>query len=481
MLLTLIIQIRRVFLMATLKKKNKNFAVIYRYVDSENKTKQKWESYDLQKEAVQRQKFIEYYQSVHGSVLVPPENDAVMSPDEISETNRITFKEFLACYVEIYGRVTWSVNTLRNKEMLINKYITPYIGDVLLTDIKPRMLSEYYNQLLTVEEAAGNRPARGKLLQPANVKKIHDIIRSALKQAIAWEYLPMTSTNPAKSAVLPKIPKYTRTVWEIETFKKALEVVEDDLLEICMHVAFSCSLRIGEILGLTWDNLFIDEVTVAENRARLVVEKQLSRVSKEAIDRLQEKDIVKIFPTLPTNTTRVVLMTPKTESGYRTVWIPKVVVNMILQHKKKQENLKRILGSEYHDFNLVFCLEDGRPCENTVIGNRLKKLCKKHNLPKIEFHSLRHLSTSYKLKMTNGDIKSVQGDTGHSKADMVTDVYSHILDEDRRFNAVKLNDEFYGEKPKNNIEVLGEEEQELLKVVQALPKSIRENLLLLGK
>ena len=40
-------------------------------------------------------------------------------------------------------------------------------------------------------------------------------------------------------------------------------------------------------------------------------------------------------------------------------------------------------------------------------------------------------------------VKSVQGDTGHAEAEMVTDVYSEIIDEDRRFNAQKMDKEFY--------------------------------------
>ena len=44
-------------------------------------------------------------------------------------------------------------------------------------------------------------------------------------------------------------------------------------------------------------------------------------------------------------------------------------------------------------------------------------------------------SLSYKLKLNGGDIKSVQGDSGHAQVKMVTDVYSHILDDDRRNNA----------------------------------------------
>ena len=73
----------------------------------------------------------------------------------------------------------------------------------------------------------------------------------------------------------------------------------------------------------------------------------------------------------------------------------------------------------------------------------LKKLTACCNLPPIVFHSFRHTSTTYKLKLNHGDIKATQGDTGHSQADMVTEVYSHILDEDRKINAQKFDDSFY--------------------------------------
>ena len=49
-----------------------------------------------------------------------------------------------------------------------------------------------------------------------------------------------------------------------------------------------------------------------------------------------------------------------------------------------------------------------------------------NRLPKVGFHSLRHLNTTAKLLISKGDLKSVQGDTGHSQAKMVTDTYAHI-------------------------------------------------------
>ena len=59
------------------------------------------------------------------------------------------------------------------------------------------------------------------------------------------------------------------------------------------------------------------------------------------------------------------------------------------------------------------------------------------------FHSLRHSSITYKLKLTRGDIKSVQGDSGHAQAKMVTDQYSHIIDENRKDNAKLFENAFY--------------------------------------
>lgn len=53
---------------------------------------------------------------------------------------------------------------------------------------------------------------------------------------------------------------------------------------------------------------------------------------------------------------------------------------------------------------------------------------------------------TYKLKLNGGDIKAVQGDSGHSQINMVTDVYSHIIDDDRRRNAEMFEDAFYGKK-----------------------------------
>ncbi len=101
------------------------------------------------------------------------------------------------------------------------------------------------------------------------------------------------------------------------------------------------------------------------------------------------------------------------------------------------------VASGYYDFDLVFCSPNGTPIEGSVINRSLAKHIKKNGLPKVVFHSIRHTSTTYKLKLSGGDIKAVQGDTGHGTAQMVTEQYAHIIDDDRKANAARFQEAFY--------------------------------------
>ena len=159
---------------------------------------------------------------------------------------------------------------------------------------------------------------------------------------------------------------------------------------------------------------------------------------------LNGKDIMfKFPPTFASTHTALVLKTPKTKTSVRKVFLPKTVAEMLVQRKADIEELKELFGDEFVDFNLVFCSSNGKPIEGQVINRAFNKLIEEHGLPKVVFHSLRHSSITYKLKLNGGDMKSVQGDSGHAQVKMVADVYSHIIDDDRRLNAERLEAAFY--------------------------------------
>lgn len=221
-----------------------------------------------------------------------------------------------------------------------------------------------------------------------------------------------------------------RDIWDANTIRIALDECRDGKLYIAMNLAFACSLRMGEVLGLTWDNVHVSDEDIADDDAYIYIDKELTRCSKRAIEMIGEQDIYHIFtPLMPNTITRVILKKPKTTSSIRKIWLPKTVAYIMREWKASQDELKSFLGEEYQDYNLVITLPNGRPCDERLIHKAFAELKERAGLPNVVFHSLRHSSTTYKLKLNHGDLKATQGDTGHAEIDMITKVYAHILDE----------------------------------------------------
>lgn len=341
-----------------------------------------------------------------------------------------------------YGVNTWAMSTYESRKSLIANYIRPLIGDMKLEDVTPRIMDKYYRDLLSVKAVSSKYvKARTEYLTPHTVREVHKTLRNAFNQAVKWELM---TRNPVEHATLPKEEHKTRDIWTAEVLQKALEACDDDILRLAINLAFSCSLRMGELLGLTWDCIDISPTSIELGQASIFVEKELQRVNREAMADLDGKDIMfKFPPTFASTHTALVLKTPKTKTSVRKVFLPKTVAEMLVQRKADIEELKDLFGDEFVDFNLVFCSSNGKPIEGQVINRAFNKLIEEKGLPKVVFHSLRHSSITYKLKLNGGDMKSVQGDSGHAQVKMVADVYSHIIDDDRRLNAERMEAAFY--------------------------------------
>lgn len=418
--------------MASIIQRRKRFIVVYQYDDEDGKRKQKWETFKTHDEAKRRKSEIEYRQEL-GKLVVPKCH---------------TLEELLKEYVALYGKTTWSISAYQSNTGLIKHYIDPVIGDLKITEITPRILEKYYQQLLkmkAVPKCTDKKNSKKEtLVGYGTVKKVHSLLRSCFNQAMKWELM---ERNPAALATVPKKESEKREIWDAETLFHALDVCEDPELKLAINLAFACSLRIGELLGLTWDCVDVTEKSIEEGKAYIFVNKELQRVSKSIMKTLEKKDVLRVFPEQKDKTSTVlVLKKPKTETSTRKIFLPKTLAHMLVEMKAKQEEVKEALGAEYEDYELVIAGPFGRPIEGSRINERFHYLIEEHDLPKVVFHSLRHSSITYKLKLNGGDIKSVQGDSGHAQAKMVTDQYSHVLDEDRRYNAELFEEAFYNGK-----------------------------------
>ncbi len=159
--------------------------------------------------------------------------------------------------------------------------------------------------------------------------------------------------------------------------RKALDACKDNQLYVAMNLAFACSLRVGEILGLTWNNVHIEDEDIAADNAWIFIDKELERAHIDTIERLGERDdILKVFDPImsASNKTRLVLKRPKTDSSVRRIWLPKTLAYILREWKNVQEAQKRFLGDEYQDYGLVVALENGRPSDNRNIEKSFSKL-----------------------------------------------------------------------------------------------------------
>ena len=440
--------------MASIVKRKSKYSVVYTCTDENGVKRQKWETFSTNAEAKKRKAQIEFEQST-GTFIVPTAK---------------TVKDLLDDYVSIYGVNTWALSTYEGHKSVIDNYIVPVIGDVKLSDITPRMMDKFYQSLLTVKSKPRKfGGCRNEFISARQVREIHKILRNAFNQGVRWELM---SRNPVANATLPKYEEKKRDIWDSETLFRAIELCTDDLLKLAINVTFSASLRMGELLGLTWDCVDVSEESIAEGKASIFINKELQRVSREALAQLNGKGVLLEFPPiLRSQHTKLVLKDPKNRTSVRRVYLPVTVAEMLVKRKQEIDDLKELFGEEYKDYNLVFCSSMGTPIEGSVINRLFCKLIEENNLPKVVFHSLRHTSTTYKLKLSGGDIKAVQGDTGHAQATMVTERYAHIIDDDRRLNAERMEKVFYSgakepeEKPK-------ETDQEVLLRILANPEMV---------
>ena len=414
--------------MASIVKRKNKYSVVYAYFDEAGKRRQRWETFDTNAEAKKRKAQIEYEQE-SGTFIVP---------------NAKTLNDLLNEYMSIYGVNTWAMSTYESRRGLMRNYITPIIGDMCLGEITPRMMDKYYRDLLSVKAVSvNNRKPTNEYLTPHTVREIHKLLRNAFNQAVRWELI---ARNPVLNATLPKEEHKEREIWTADMLAKAMEVCDDPILLLALNLAFSCSLRMGEMLGLTWDCVDVSPHSIDAGNASIFVNKELQRVTRGALDDLSDKGVIKKFPPCIASThTALVLKEPKTKTSIRRVYLPKTVAKMLVDRKAEIDELKDLFGDEYIDNDLVFCTSNGRPMESQIINRAFNKLIKENGFPHVVFHSLRHSSITYKLKLNGGDMKAVQGDSGHAQMKMVADVYSHIIDEDRCINAQRFEDAFYSQ------------------------------------
>lgn len=173
-------------------------------------------------------------------------------------------------------------------------------------------------------------------------------MKSAFGKSVAWDY---AEKNPAIDVTLPECHSKQRAVWTDTEAIHALNACEEPILHMCLFLAIGCSLRLGEILGLQWKNVVIDNDSVSAGEAHIKIDRELKHCSNESIQLLEKvnrSSVIFKFPKVVPKkaTTTLVLKAPKTESSNRVVYLPRAVIDELKKVKEMQVEHKRLLGDE---------------------------------------------------------------------------------------------------------------------------------------
>ena len=123
--------------------------------------------------------------------------------------------------------------------------------------------------------------------------------------------------------------------------------------------------------------------------------------------------------------------------------MPQTAMDVLRKYKEWQDAEKEAMGDLWNDKGMVFTRGDGNLMYSYTPSQWFAKFRKRHSLPDVTFHGLRHTNAS--LLISEGvDIQTLAGRLGHARTTTTTDVYSHFLQRPDRIAAAKLEEKFAG-------------------------------------
>ena len=295
---------------------------------------------------------------------------------------------------------TLRARTREGYESIIRVHLKPKLGSLLLGDLRPVHLQQYYTE------------KRQEGLSDRTILHHHRLLQKYLDEAVNLQLL---AYNPARRVSRPKPSTVEPQALSEKQLKAILSATKGGELEIPTLLATVTGMRRGEVLGLPWKNVDLDE------------------------------GLVIISQTLQGLKTGLALQPPKTARSARAVSLPRFAVTALRAEKKRVE---LALGGESIDEVLVCRRTDGSWWDPRWFSSLFTKAMKDAGLDGVHFHTLRHAQAS--LLIRRGlDIQATGTRLGHSTATTTLNIYAHTLHETDRA-AARLLDRALGgaeEKP----------------------------------
>ncbi len=342
--------------------------------DDSGKRKQKWVTFKGGKKAAEKEL---------SRLVVEADGGTLM-------TSRLTLAEFAERWLADHASANVAPKTYARYAGLLRQHVVPHLGRITLEKLTPAHIVQLHAKLR--QTSCANKDG---LLSPTTIRHVHRVLHTALGHAVKWRLI---SINPASSVDAPSPARSEMRCYDAGEAARFLETSTSEGIrwQAFFAIAMSTGLRLGEMIGLRWQDVDLQTGT-------LVVRQTIQRVPKIGI----------------------VVKAPKTATSRRPVALGKAIVTLLRQHRIVQNETRLQLGSFWQDRDLVFPSELGTPLEDKAVRRAYDRICKLADVPKIRIHDLRH-TTATLLLTTNVHPKIVSERLGHSTSAITLQTYSHV-------------------------------------------------------
>ena len=269
----------------------------------------------------------------------------LIKSDHVKVVAPMRFKEWAKAYVEI--EEVKAIDTYRERCQRIDKVLMPFFGDTLLRDITFQDVEEWRRQ-------------RGANRAQATVNVDHNILRHMLKQA---KKRGLVEKNVASEVAAPEPDNARKRVLEPDEWGR-LYAAAPEWYKPVLLTGYHSGMRLQEVLGLTWDRVFLD-------RKRIFIPGSLTKNERD-------KDV----PLTPT-------------------------LHQLLSEFRVQGGVTRMKG-------LVFTKNGNRI---THSYRTMQKVCRVAKVENFRYHDLRHGAVT-NLADAGVDIEIIMAVVGHASVEM---------------------------------------------------------------
>lgn len=280
--------------------------------------------------------------------------------------------------------------TLESYRYTVKRYINPKLGRVKLSKLTPLRVQTALGQIADEVSAHTSNYSRSTLV-------------TALNQAVKWRLVP---TNPVRQTDRVRAEKREMVLWTTEQVKEVVEQAKGHKLFPLFYLALTSGLRIGELLGLAWDDLEGNLLHVRRN------------LTKQA--------------GVPT------LATTKTAKGKRKVTLPDDTLEVLAKHRTQQNSERELVGDGWQHPGHMFTTAIGSFLDYRDVLRVWHRIQSKAGVPRVGLHGTRHMHVS--LLWHHGvDQLTIADRVGHTSHKFTLDLYAHVFDHNRQAAAIPLD------------------------------------------